>query len=75
MSLCNLCLAGPAERKVSGYNMQVCQTCWQRAAEGWPKEFEPTLFDALTRAGLLIPDRTANGRLPRSYEPPADFNL
>ena len=75
MSLCHVCLGGPSQHKVKGYNLVVCHRCWQQAAEGWPKEYEPTLFDALARAGLLIPDRNAHGRLPRTYLPPEDFNL
>ena len=75
MSLCSLCLGGPSAVKVSGYNLQVCSVCWQAAENGWDKRWEPQLFSALQRSGLLIPDRNERGRLPRSYAPPADFAL
>lgn len=75
MALCHLCLAGPAEQAVDGYRISVCRTCWRRAEAGWPEEFEQTLYAALARNGLLIPDRAENGRLPRVYAPPSDFAL
>lgn len=74
-ALCYLCLAGPKAQQAPGYGFGVCQTCWERSARGWDKGFEPAIFAALAKAGLLIPDRTENGRLPRAYAPPADFNL
>ncbi len=73
--LCHLCLAGPGEIKTKGYGFCVCPVCWQAAERGWPKRFEPTIFAALAKAGLLIPDREASGQLPRDYQPPADFDL
>lgn len=73
--LCYLCLAAPSEVAVPGYGFKVCTRCWQHAEQGWEAEFEPSIFNALARAGLLIPDRNATGRLPRAYAPPADFNL
>ncbi len=73
--LCYLCLGGPGRQRVKGYNIWVCQSCWQRAAKGWPKEYEPSLFQALQRAGLLIPDRNPLKLLPREYHPPGDFAL
>ena len=45
------------------------------AEHGWPTVFEQALFNALARAGLLLPDRNDNGRLPREYAPPAEFSL
>ena len=73
--LCYLCLGAPATTKAPGYDVTVCAACWRAAEPGWPKDYEPALFDALSRAGLLIPDRNERGLLPRSYAPPADFNL
>ncbi len=75
MALCSLCLGGPAQHKATGYNLQVCDVCWQKAAAGWPREYEATLFNALAKAGLLIPDRNDQGKLPRAYQPPADYAL
>ena len=75
MSLCYLCLGAPSEVKVPGYGFSVCKICWRNRENGWDPKFEPSLFNALARAGLLIPDRNENGRLPRAYQPPADFNL
>jgi len=73
--LCYLCLAAPSGPHATGYGFKVCAACWRRAEHGWEKQFEASIFDALTRASLLIPDRTASGRLPREYVPPADFSL
>ncbi|XOV83696.1 MAG: hypothetical protein ACFHXK_00985 [bacterium] len=73
--LCYLCLAAPKAVTVPVYNMTVCAQCWSDAESGWPTAFEPSLFDALKRGGLLIPDRNSRGRLPRDYLPPADFHL
>jgi hypothetical protein len=73
--LCYLCLAAPKAVKVPGYNITVCRQCWSKSADGWPEAFEASLFDALQRGGLLIPDRTPQGRLPRQYSPPADYHL
>ncbi|MEM7003130.1 MAG: hypothetical protein AAF529_20245 [Pseudomonadota bacterium] len=75
MSLCHLCLAAPATKQANGYNIQVCGRCWEAAEPGWETQFEPALMQALARNGLLIPDRTAQGRLPRDYTPPANFDL
>ncbi len=73
--LCYLCLGAPASRDVPGYRIAVCNKCWAGAEQGWPEAQEASLFNALTRASLLIPDRNERGRLPRTYAPPADFNL
>ena len=73
--LCYLCLGAPARRDVPGYRVAVCQSCWQSAEQGWPERHEASLFNALARAGLLIPDRNGQGRLPREYAPPADYSL
>jgi len=73
--VCYLCLAAPSAVKVRGYGFSVCHACWRNAEQGWPTAYEPSVFDALARAGLLIPDRNAAGRLPREYAPPANFNL
>ncbi len=73
--LCYLCLGAPASHDVPGYRIAVCSQCWTKAEGGWPQSQEASLFSALARAGLLIPDRNASGRLPRNYAPPADFNL
>lgn len=73
--LCYLCLAAPTRRRAPGYNFQVCESCWDGAARGWPEAFEPNILQALGRAGLLIPDRNDHGLYPREYAPPADFAL
>jgi hypothetical protein len=62
-------------KQVNGYKIGVCIQCWQQAEHGWPAQFEDSLFHALSRQSLLIPDRNEAGYLPRSYAPPADFNL
>ena len=73
--LCYLCLGAPARCDVPGYRIAVCNNCWTNAEHGWPERFEESLFHALSRAGLLIPDRNNKGRLPREYAPPADYSL
>ena len=74
-TLCHLCLGAPASHSVSGYAIHVCSKCYRDAEQGWPKRWEDTLFAALGRASLLIPDRNERGLLPRAYVPPADFAL
>ena len=73
--LCYLCLAGPSTHRVPGYRFDVCDECWRKAEQGWDPSFETAIFSALARASLLIPDRNAQGRLPREYAPPADHSL
>ena len=73
--LCQLCLGGPQDHKVPGYELRVCGRCWQDARQGWDERFEPQLLQALSKRGLLIPDRNERGLLPRVYAPPADFAL
>jgi hypothetical protein len=73
--LCHLCLGAPGDRRVPAYNIHVCHPCWRTAAEGWPRHYEGSLFAALERAGLLIPDRNDRDLLPRTYKPPADHPL
>lgn len=74
-SLCHLCLGAPGVHRAKGYSILVCTPCWQAAQGGWPERWEATLFAALGRAGLLIPDRNDAGKLPRDYQPPKDFAL
>ena len=74
-SLCYLCLGGPGDIRVTGYNINLCNRCYTASAKGFAKQHEKALFDALGRAGLLIPDRNEQGLLPREYEPPADYAL
>ena len=75
MSLCQTCLGGPREIEVPRYQIGVCKQCWRQAEQGWPEHFEGSLRQAMARQGLLIPDRNPQGRWPRDYLPPADFNL
>ena len=72
---CWFCGAASAAHRAHGYGIAVCEHCWARAADGWPKDCEDQVMRALAAAGLLIPDRNEAGRLPRAYQPPADFNL
>ena len=73
--LCYLCLAAPPVKTAPGYRFAVCSSCWQQAEAGWPTHYEASIRQALARAGLLIPDRNAEGRYPREYAPPADYAL
>lgn len=73
--LCYLCLAAPSIKQVPGYRFDVCSKCWQQAESGWPTQFEAAVKQALSRAGLLIPDRNERGLYPRTYAPPADHAL
>ena len=73
--LCYLCLGGPSTHTVRGYGFDVCEACWRKAEDGWDPAFEKAIFNALSHASLLIPDRNAHGRLPRDYAPPADHSL
>lgn len=73
--LCYLCLGAPAQRTIAGYGFGCCEACYKRAESGWAKHHEPSLYKAMERQGLLIPDRNERGLLPREYSPPADFAL
>ncbi len=73
--ICALCERQTAVLQVPGYRIEVCQGCWDDASGGWPKRYDIALFAAMAKRGLLIPDRTADGYLPRIYAPPADFSL
>ena len=74
--ICPLCASTMVDgHRVPQYDITVCEACWAAALHGWPRRFEAQLFEALTRAGLLIPDRNDDGLLPRAYAPPADFSL
>ena len=73
--LCYLCLGAPSAKTVAGYNIGVCTPCWKAAERGWARKHETSLFNALGRAGLLIPDRNERGLLPREYQPPSDYAL
>ena len=40
--LCYLCLAGPAQTRVAGYDVNICSQCWraaesERADDNWSR--------------------------------------
>ncbi len=53
----------------------VCTTCKLDNLSGWKPEHEPLLRQGLAASGLFIPDRTPEGLLPFTYQPPSDYAL
>jgi len=73
---CDFCLRqAKAVHQLDGYNLTACRDCWVEAADGWDDQHQLTLFEALQKNSLLIPDRNEQGLLPREYQPPLDFNI
>ena len=57
------------------YKLKICAACTRVNEQGWLLQHETLLRQALASAGLFIPDRNADGRLPFRYAPPNDFQL
>ncbi len=75
-NLCAFCGQGePKVDQLPHYHLNICTACTQANAGGWLEQHEPLLRQALASAGLFIPDRNADGRLPFRYAPPSDFQL
>jgi hypothetical protein len=52
-------------KKANGYNLWVCQACWESNHDGWNPMHEKFLFDHLSKNGLPIPNRNVAGLFPR----------
>lgn len=72
MMNCDLCGArfqfGPnryAGNFVERYQMLVCRTCWEGSWDGYGPFYEAKILAHLEEKGLPVPERNAEGWLPR----------
>ncbi len=56
-------------RKCSGYEIFVCDSCFEGNWDGWGLHCEPRILAILEEKGLLPPKRNAKGWLPREFPP------
>jgi hypothetical protein len=54
-------------RKVRGYNLWVCKSCWTINENGWLPIHEAFLLDHLKKEGLPVPPKNRNKLLPREF--------
>jgi hypothetical protein len=61
----NLALPVHSGRYLLIYKLHVCCSCYNRYREGWPHEAEVGMTRYLRAQNRELPERNANGRLPR----------
>lgn len=54
-------------KKVEGYHMWVCPTCWEGNWDGWSPLHEEAILTHLKKVGMPVPPRLPNGLLPRTW--------
>ena len=71
---CNICGATHYQgkgvyplRKVSGYGLFCCDTCYEGNWDGWNPRLEAKLLDHLKKIGVNPPPRNGKGWLPREF--------
>jgi hypothetical protein len=52
-------------KHIAGYQLTVCNSCWQGNWDGWNPTSEKTLIAHLNSKGIPLPQRNAKDRLPR----------
>jgi hypothetical protein len=52
-------------RKIPRYNINVCNNCYEANWDGWAPHYEKKLVAHLRKEDLPIPERNAEGWLPR----------
>jgi len=52
---------------LKGYDIQVCNNCWEANWEGWDQMTEGRLLAHMKANSIAVPARNKNGRLPRQY--------
>ena len=57
--------SGIRGRYVGRYMIEACDVCYESNLDGWALRHERRLVAHLTKKGLPIPERNANGLLPR----------
>ncbi len=74
MEICPLCeneyQFGPEVykgRKLAGYNLFVCDMCYNMNWDGWQRRLEGILIEHLNKSGIPLPKRNKNGLLPREF--------
>lgn len=72
MVRCELCHSefqfGPHRydgKHIARYQMTVCRTCYQANHDGWAPAWEERVLAVLKEKGLPVPERNAEGYLPR----------
>ncbi|WP_432735716.1 hypothetical protein [Maridesulfovibrio sp. FT414] len=54
-------------RTCSGYDIEVCETCYDCNWDSWNSEAEETLLAILEEKGTEPPERNDKGFLPRNF--------
>ena len=54
-------------RKVRGYEILVCRSCYDGNWDGWSPVHERSILASLSDRGIAPPPRNANGWLPREW--------
>jgi hypothetical protein len=52
-------------KHIPRYNITVCMTCWKSNWDGWAPRLELQVTAKFVEKGLPIPERNAEGLLPR----------
>jgi hypothetical protein len=52
-------------KKLPAYDMMVCMGCYQANWDGWAPHYEPKILAHLEAKGIPVPERNAQGWLPR----------
>jgi hypothetical protein len=55
---------------LSGYDMAVCDVCYEMNWDGWAPQYEKRLLEQLRGNNVKIPPRNAKGFLPREFSRP-----
>ena len=54
-------------RKLAGYDIAVCSSCYGGNWDGWAPDHESRIKDILQKKGISPPPRNAKGWLPREF--------
>lgn len=52
-------------RYLPGYEMHVCNSCYEESWDGYARHCEPAILVHLAEKGIDLPEQNSNGRLPR----------
>jgi len=52
-------------KHIARYQLTVCRGCWDANYDGWCPALEPALLAHLESKGIAVPERNADGWLPR----------
>lgn len=54
-------------RKIVGYEIMVCNSCYEVNWDGWSPHLEYKLLKYLENSGIPVPQRNSQGWFPREY--------